>query len=126
MINKFLISLAIIAAITFGGVANANHISTLIKGALMGYSGASFCYTEESAVSILRDLEENGMESSVKVYKKLIDEGSCIRDNVGGTFIPIRLVRKVGDAIVVEVILRGVPVYFVSPAAQFIVGGNAV
>ncbi len=124
--NKLLISLATIATISFGGVAAAAHMTVLTEGTPFRYSGASFCVDEESAVSIIRDLEKNGMASSIEVYQDLVAKKKCVSDNNLGVFTPLRLVYKWKEALVAEGTKRGVTLYFVSPNSEYIKGGEPI
>ena len=124
--NKFLITLATIAAVTFGGAASATHVSILIEGMPFVYGGASFCIDKESAVSIISDLEKNGMASSIKVYQDLVAEKKCVGDSSGGVFIPLSLVYEWKEAVVVEGTKGGTTIFFVSPNAEFIEAGEPV
>ena len=117
----------VIAALMFvGGPANAEAPLHFKEGIPFGYTIASFCKDKESIISILKDFEENGMASSIQVYRDLIAEEKCVLDNRGGSFIPVSLFYEYNNAIGLEVLKEGVTTFFLSSDAEFFPKGEPI
>lgn len=118
------------AAFMFVGVSYADHdghvVGTIIEGKEISYPAASFCRSEESAVSIIENIKENGMNSSIILFNIFVIEGECITYNYPVLFTPVRLVLQYGHALVAEVFSSdsGKTIYLISPNLLYKLTGD--
>ncbi len=100
MMNKFLISLATVVALTFGGVAQADPSSTshYHEFAPQIFSGI-VCDTYEQTSSIVYVWEQDGYDAAKARYDELrgdtrdSPEGACISAGNTGVFVEEILLR---------------------------------